>query len=92
MSYKFPSGSPLRILVTSMIDCLGKASADAAPVIDIRIGTLPKLVPDFLRNICIPFDFVIVVHSHLQKLPLGIITDRLDICTAETEYLDRRSL
>lgn len=92
MADGFRPESPLRILAASMVDRLGKMSANTAPIEDIRIGTLPELVPDFFRDICVPSDFVVVVHSHLQKLPLGIITDRLDECAVEAEHLDHRSL
>lgn len=67
------------------VHCLWKMAANAALVIYIRISTLSELIPDILRHIYVPSDLVTVTQSYLQNLPLGIITDSVDICAAETE-------
>ena len=72
-------------LSMSMVHCLRKMPANTTSVIYIRICALSKLIPNILRHICVPSDLTAVVQSYLQNLPLGIVTDSVDIRAAETE-------
>ena len=60
-------------------------STDVFSIIHIRVGTLPKTVPDVLRYVEIAPGPVIPVKTDLQNCPLRIIADSVNIIAAKTK-------